>query len=440
MLRSLNIRPRHLLYGAAVLVAIILSSCAPLPGEGWANLTVSGSHIYVAYQEYVFRVDTSQGGIPNLDWVAKAQNNAHMYAVPAVAANGNVYVGAYDKQIYAFSPYAIPREQNISSWAPPVANDKYNGGALINDALGVLYVGHSDKGVYAYDLATGAQKAVFDGTRFGVWATPVLDAETNTLYVGSVDHYIYALNAETLELKWETQLTGSIYGTPLLANGTLYIGTFDGHLYSVNAETGEIKNDLKTDGGVWATPVLENDLLYFGDLKGTLFAVNPADLSVKYRVADDQSFGSIRGSVALATDQEGDRIVLVGSENKSLRAYRASDLSYKWGQQTEDRILSDLIVIGDDVIFTTMSNNQLLTGYNYNTRNRSWNIAKPTEDDLKRTASIRVEPPTPTVSGATATPEVTAEATPEATAAVTAEATEAATATAAATSEATPAQ
>jgi outer membrane protein assembly factor BamB len=406
VLRSVNLRPRHLLLAAALVVAVILTSCAPIPGEGWANLTVNGPFVYVAYQEYIFRVDTSFGGIPLLDWVAKAPGNAFMYASPAISANGNVYIGAYNKEMYAFSPFAVPREQNIASWDPPTANDKYNANALVSDELGVVFVGHSDKGVLAYDLSTGAEKAKFTDTRFGVWATPVLDLESGTLYVGSLDHHIYALDAATLELEWKTDLGGAIYGAPLLADGTLYAGTFDGQLVSLDASTGEVKARLETDGGVWATPVLENDLLYFGDLKGTLYAVNAADLTVAYRVVDDQNYGAIRGKVALVTNASEERILLVGSENKSLRAYLASDLTYKWGQQTEDRILSDLFIIGEDVVFTTMSNNQLLTGYNYNTANRSWNIAKPTEDDLKRTAAIRVEM-------MTATPASTVEATSE---------------------------
>ncbi|MBX3085644.1 MAG: PQQ-like beta-propeller repeat protein [Anaerolineae bacterium] len=427
MLRTF--RPRHVMLGVALLfTTMLISACSALPGEGWANFTVDGQYIYVAYQAYVFRVNTGTTGTPGntgvVDWAAKAPNGAHMYTAPALGKNGLIYVGAYDKEAYAFTLQPPNRSERVASWDSPTAIDKFVSNPVINEELGMVYFGHADKGIYAYDMTTGAEKAKFTDMNFGVWGTPLLDVESNTLYVPSLDHHLYALDPATLAKKWDIDTSGALYASPTMIDGKLYIGTFTGDFLQIDPESQKITNSLKTNGGLWATPLLEAGLLYFGDLKGNLYAVDLSTFTIKYSATDTENFGAVRGKMVAADTPpiEGtpsERLIFVASENKSLRAY-TPDLQIRYRQTTEDRILSDLVMVGDKLVFTTLSDNQLLVGYNLLPFVEAWRVKKPTDDDVKLFANMTIDITAPTTQP---TAEATAEATSEATSAATAEAT-----------------
>jgi len=279
-------------------------------------------------------------------------------------------------------------------------------------------------------MTTGAEKAKFVDMGFGVWGTSLLDGDT--LYVPSLDHHLYALDAATLAKKWDVDTTGALYASPIKVDNKIYIGTFTGEFQKIDIETQKIETTLKADAGLWATPLLENGLLYFGDLKGKLYAVDLATFTIKYSAADTESFGAVRGKMAVADTPAiqgtpSERLIFVGSENKFLRAY-TPDLQLRYRQNTEDRILSDLVIVGDKLVFSTMSDNQLLVGYNLVPFVEAWRIKKPTDDDVKNTANAAPDTTVPTVQPTTeatsaATSEATTEATIEPTSAATADAT-----------------
>jgi len=86
----------------------------------------------------------------------------------------------------------------------------------------------------------------------------------------SMDHRIYAIDAQTGKAKWQTNVGGSMVGSPAYSSaGVLYIGTFNSEMLAVNADNGQILWQKPTDGWVWGGPVLKADKLYFGDLSGS---------------------------------------------------------------------------------------------------------------------------------------------------------------------------
>src|SRR4051812_39595506 len=97
-------QPRRRFLGAALLLLLFITACsAPLPGESWGNLSTDGRYVYVAYKENIFRINPqnpANGDRRFVEWLAKAPGNAHMYAAPAIADDGKLYVGAYDSKLY----------------------------------------------------------------------------------------------------------------------------------------------------------------------------------------------------------------------------------------------------------------------------------------------------------------------------------------------------
>ena len=62
-------------------------------------------------------------------------------------------------------------------------------------ADGTVYVGSDDKNVYALDGATGAKKWEFK-TGGGVRSSPAIGAD-GTLYIGSIDKKVYAIKTDS---------------------------------------------------------------------------------------------------------------------------------------------------------------------------------------------------------------------------------------------------
>ena len=439
---KIGFRPRHLWLGAAFLFLLtVLAACSPLPGEGWANYTVSGQYVYVSYKETIFRIDLKAQPNPASeiapDWGAITPNKTHIYAAPGLSAKGDLYVGAFDRKMWMFSPFGGGnRAERNAGFDAPTETDKFIGGALVNDALGLVYAPMGDKGLKAYDLTTGKLVASYTDMKFGVWSTPVFDQATNVVYIAAKDHSVYALDPKTLTKVWSVDVEASMTSTPLLANGKLYVGTLGNGLAVVDLRSRSFTTFKPAEiGWISATPVLDDGILYFGDLRGQIWAVEADTLARKWVTKEPESKNlPITGKVALAVSNHPDalvegqpgRVVIAASESKQIHAYRVDTGAHVWGQQAEEKINSDLFIFGDDVIFTTLSDNQLLTGYNVNTAQRSFTVKKPSEDYLKGLANGPAPKQAELIAAtpdAAQTPEGTAQpasATAEATAAATA--------------------
>jgi eukaryotic-like serine/threonine-protein kinase len=200
---------------------------------------------------------TSSSGVP-------------IYGTPVIVGN-RVYVAAYDGKVYAY------KTDNLASlWDYP---DNGSLGALVGGLAyhnGVLYIGSSDFCVYAINAETGSEIAKFK-TGDKVWGTPAVDPVTNTLFIGSYDKKLYALDLTNLNEKWSVTTEGSIVCTPLVDNGTLYFGSFDRNIYALDAATGTQKWTFRGGNWFWAQTVLFNGKLYAGCLDHFVYVLDPSN-------------------------------------------------------------------------------------------------------------------------------------------------------------------
>jgi outer membrane protein assembly factor BamB len=91
-------------------------------------------------------------------------------------------------------------------------------------ADGTIYVGSHDSNLYALDGSTGALKWVYatDGV---VQTSPAIGAD-GTIYVGSDDYNLYALDGSTGILKWKYATGDTVQSSPAIgADGTIYVGS-----------------------------------------------------------------------------------------------------------------------------------------------------------------------------------------------------------------------
>jgi len=104
-------------------------------------------------------------------------------------------------------------------WKYKTGGAVYSSPAVSN---GVVYVGSYDKYVYALDADTGAVKWKYK-TDSWIWSSPAVS--NGMVYVGSRGGYVYALDANTGAMKWKYKRGDSVYSSPAVSNGVVYIGT-----------------------------------------------------------------------------------------------------------------------------------------------------------------------------------------------------------------------
>src|ERR1700690_1408064 len=102
-------------------------------------------------------------------------------------------------------------------------------------------------GVYDASGAPGlsAVKWKFKTAR-GIFSSPAVAG--GSVYFGSADHNLYAVNAADGSLRWKFQTDGPVNSSPAVDGGSVYAGSLDGNFYAVDAETGKLQWKFKTGG------------------------------------------------------------------------------------------------------------------------------------------------------------------------------------------------
>lgn len=106
---------------------------------------------------------------------------------------------------------------------------------------------------------------------YNLSASPLLSG--STLYVGSLDHHLYALDAATGQPRWAHDAGAGIATAPIGLEGLIVCGANNGRVYAVEAATGERvwSFDLANGAHVWTdTFSLEQGQLAVGTNDGSL--------------------------------------------------------------------------------------------------------------------------------------------------------------------------
>jgi len=166
---------------------------------------------------------------------------------PAIGSNGFIYFGSDDKNFYALNSNGTPQ------WLY-TTGDKVPSSPALDEANGMIYVGSEDKKVYAFNLADRQAGAAFPTanewfyTTGGKINTKPAVGSGGKIYVGTEDYKLWAFNlADRLAdptgagpLNPATEFTfiagDWVSSSPAISSDgtTIYFGSWDGYVYALN--------------------------------------------------------------------------------------------------------------------------------------------------------------------------------------------------------------
>ena len=101
---------------------------------------------------------------------------------------------------------------------------------------GTVYVGSENCKIYAINGKSGVKLWEFV-TGSNVWSSPAIGSD-GTVYVGSEDGKLYALSGKSGVKLWEFETGGSVPSSPAIgSDGTVYVGSHDKKLYAIKTDS-----------------------------------------------------------------------------------------------------------------------------------------------------------------------------------------------------------
>jgi outer membrane protein assembly factor BamB len=233
-----------------------------------ASPVISAGVLYIgSWDSYFYAIDAATG---KEKWRFKTGEDPDVHnqvgiQSSAVVADGMVYFGCRDSNLYALDA-ATGRKRwaynNKGSWviASPLVQK------------GKIYFATSDSGMFrALDAKTGAELFSLKFSGWPTFASPIIAGEM--LYSGSHSGTLFAIDLKEQKTAWEFQTDGAKQNAATYTNadGTPnYAAAYASDFYD-DMVAGMRK--IMTVGSIYASPVVANGVLYVGSTDGALYAL-----------------------------------------------------------------------------------------------------------------------------------------------------------------------
>lgn len=329
-------------------LVLLLNACSgssTIPNS-WPGLSASGQVAYLAYHTQVYAINTSTGA-QQWSYPAEPNNRFQFYAEPVLSSDGQLIVGGYHHILYS-----LDAESGQLNWEFSQAKNRYIGSPLITEKG--IYAPNADKNLYALDLNGNLRWSFM--TKGEIWGKPVASQDGKTIYLTSLDHTVYAIDAESGKMLWNTaDLGGAVLGTPALGeDGTLYVGTLGSEVFALDSQSGSIRWKVSTEGWVWSGIALDNDRLYFGDLNGNLYALQAKDGSLVWQVKSEQLDGPIVATPLIYKDT-----LYLATESGTLYALNREG-NIQWSQPIGGKLYTTPVTADDLLLVSPMNAEEIL--------------------------------------------------------------------------------
>lgn len=287
----------------------------------------------------VHRGDPAQTGVADgklpdklsILWEFKAKNSVE--AAPVVA-DGVVYVGSSDKFLYAIDlktgAEKWKTQLGIMTASPGVNGDR-------------VYVGDADGKFYCLDRATGKVLWTFDDDQQTGQITAAPNFAGDNVLIPTHNSTLYCLDKNGKKV-WDFRIEGPIYGGVAVADGKTFLAGCDSLMHMLDVKTGmEIGNvDLKGQSG--AAAAVRDGHLYVGTMSNQVLAVDLKKLRIDWEFEAPRRKQPFYASAAVADD-----LVVIGSRDNKVWALDRKTGKRKWDFLTDHKVDGSAVIVGDRI-------------------------------------------------------------------------------------------
>jgi outer membrane protein assembly factor BamB len=293
--------------------------------------------------------------------------NSEFYCSPVIGQNGTIYVSSGSENVDNGNVYAINPDGTIK-WSYSTSGFLYGSCAIGKD--GTIYVaaiipyGEIGTGaVYALNPADGSLKWLFTGfpTNGATVASPTIGID-GTIYIASLDNYLYAINPDGT-FKWASPSAGNSYYLVCPAigqDGTIYAGATDG-LRAFNPVDGSIKWGIGL--GALSSPAIGPDgSIYISDSDNQQFIKCDQDGNIIWQVQMFSYTLYLPEVSSPAIDSNG--IIYLANTTIDSTGYIIAinplDGSTIWQTDYPDPFLSSVTIDGNGTLFAVSGGGKVL--------------------------------------------------------------------------------
>jgi len=272
----------------------------------------------------MFRHDSAHIGVynsqpPTLKTV-KWRFDAHGKIMSSpVVVNNVVYVGSFDGKLYAVNAQTGAAIWSFTTGGPITSSPAFEDGSV--------YFASQDGNIYALDATSGRERwhfktkgeqrftapgihGILPKTQLMADPFDVLMSSPNvangTVFIGSGDHHVYALDAATGTVRWAFQTGNVVHATPAVSNDTVYIGSWDRYFYALDARSGAVRwkfatgddHDTYNQVGIQGSAAVANGMVFFGARDSTFYALDAQSGALRWKHNEHGSW--VIGSPSIA--------------------------------------------------------------------------------------------------------------------------------------------
>jgi len=355
-LSSVTLNPNSVVGGGAAVGTVTLTGPAP-SGGGTVTLSCNSSSVTIPSSVgfsagdtfETFPIQTSAVSSLTIATITATIGADTTTATLTIAQTGALANSAWPKARGNLQNTAL----GIGSGAVGATKWSFTTGDIIGASSpsissdGTLYVGSWDNNVYALN-PDGSQKWSYQ-TGSSVFGSPTIGGD-GTIYIASTDNFLYALTPAG-GLKWKFQSGGFGNSSPTIGpDGTLFIGSYDNNLYALNPD-GTVKWVTYIGNEADSSPALGPDgTIYIGSNDGVLYAITYSG-SIKWAY--------FTGAVITSSPAIGaDGTIYVGSQDSNVYAINP-DGSFQWAFKTGAPVWASPAIGADGSIYIGSKDNNI---------------------------------------------------------------------------------
>jgi outer membrane protein assembly factor BamB/tRNA A-37 threonylcarbamoyl transferase component Bud32 len=208
-----------------------------------------------------------------------------------------------------------------------------------------IFIGSYDTNIYALDAKNGSFLWKTP-TSAGISSSPCIaeiPGGTQLLIVGSEDHKLYALEIQKGQQMWDFQAQGPIRSSPRLYQSYVFFGSDDNHVYGVDIRGGKALWKQRTLGRVRSSPTIANGSIYIGSEDRKLYSLEISRGNINWKF---DTLNSIVSTPAVA-----DGYVYIGSDDSNFYCIDSQNGFLVWKAKTGKPIRSSPIFHNGKVYF-----------------------------------------------------------------------------------------